>query len=61
MRLLLPGGVQLARGYFRRPDLTAQRFIANPYADADDPHSQLLYVTGDIVSQAEQCDMVGHD
>ena len=39
------GGVQLARGYWRRPDLTADRFIPNPYS-----HDQgdRLYRTGDL-------------
>jgi amino acid adenylation domain-containing protein len=27
------GGVQLARGYLNRPDLTAERFIPNPFID----------------------------
>ena len=39
------GGVQLARGYFKRPDLTAEKFISNPYAD--DKNSK-LYKTGGI-------------
>ncbi|MEH2062943.1 MAG: amino acid adenylation domain-containing protein [Nostoc sp.] len=37
------GGDSLARGYFNRPDLTAQRFIPNPYAK-----SHRLYKTGDL-------------
>jgi amino acid adenylation domain-containing protein len=40
------GGVQLAKGYFRRPDLTKERFVPNPFSD--DPTSR-LYKTGDLV------------
>jgi amino acid adenylation domain-containing protein len=42
------GGAGLARGYFNRPDLTADKFITNPFADYF-PHNQdqRLYKTND--------------
>ncbi|MFA5985270.1 MAG: amino acid adenylation domain-containing protein [Methylococcaceae bacterium] len=56
------GGVGLARGYFKRPDLTAERFIANPYSELP---GQRLYRTGDIVryhcnGDIEYLDRVDH-
>jgi amino acid adenylation domain-containing protein len=39
------GGVGLARGYHNRPQLTAQKFIANPFSA--DPAAR-LYKTGDL-------------
>ena len=42
-------GVQLARGYLHRPELTADRFIANPFSA--DPAHPTLYRTGDLVSR----------
>ncbi len=40
------GGAGLAHGYLNQPDLTAERFIANPFSN--DPAAR-LYKTGDVV------------
>jgi amino acid adenylation domain-containing protein len=39
------GGIALARGYLNRPDLTAQRFIPDPFNDSLQAR---LYKTGDL-------------
>jgi amino acid adenylation domain-containing protein len=39
------GGVQVGRGYWNRPELTAERFIPDPFRDAPDAR---LYKTGDL-------------
>ncbi len=44
------GGDGLARGYLNQPKMTAERFIDNPFYDANDPASSTrLYRTGDLV------------
>lgn len=43
---LLLAGIQVARGYVNRPDLTQERFIADPYVQ-DKPGR--VYRTGDLV------------
>jgi amino acid adenylation domain-containing protein len=39
------GGCGLARGYYLQPELTAKKFIPNPFSDAPDAR---LYKTGDL-------------
>ncbi|HEU4964584.1 MAG TPA: amino acid adenylation domain-containing protein [Bacilli bacterium] len=39
------GGIGLARGYHNRPELTEERFIADPYAQRE---GERLYKTGDL-------------
>ena len=42
---LCVGGVAVARGYLNRPELTAEKFIPDPFSDEADA---LLYRTGDL-------------
>jgi len=43
---LFVGGAGLARGYLNRPDITAERFIPNPFSQTP---GDRLYRTGDVV------------
>lgn len=47
---LYTGGDGLARGYLNRPELTAEKFVPNPFIDAP---GQRLYRTGDLVRRGE--------
>ncbi|MBQ8015549.1 MAG: amino acid adenylation domain-containing protein [Clostridia bacterium] len=40
-------GLQVANGYLNRPDLTEEKFIANPFTD--DPLYARMYKSGDVV------------
>ncbi len=42
------GGDGLARGYLNRPELTEEKFISNPIAEAQLTSSKKLYRTGDL-------------
>lgn len=55
---LLIGGPGVAAGYLRRPELTAEKFIANPFpGDGRDP---ILYRSGDAVSLTATGDIAFH-
>ena len=47
---LYAAGVNLARGYLNRPELTAERFIPNPFSNSG---GERLYRTGDLVRYVE--------
>ncbi len=48
---LLIGGPGVARGYLRRPELTAEKFIANPFATVEgEVGDPILYRSGDAVA-----------
>ncbi len=63
LQLLPPGipgelclaGRQTALGYWKREDLTGERFIPNPYAQSED--DAILYRTGDLVRWNAQGEM----
>lgn len=45
---LLIGGIGVARGYINHPELTAERFMPDPFAETATVGGQLLYDTGDL-------------
>ncbi|MGI9291060.1 MAG: amino acid adenylation domain-containing protein [Gammaproteobacteria bacterium] len=49
------GGVQVARGYVNRPELTAERFINDPFIDVEGATDDgaRVYRTGDLVRYAQ--------
>ncbi len=51
-------GPGLARGYLNRPDLTAERFVPNPFP-AGAAHAQ-LYKTGDLASWSSDGEILFH-
>ncbi|KAF6614558.1 AMP-binding protein, partial [Paenibacillus polymyxa] len=48
------GGAGIARGYLNLPELTAEKFVPNPFADAtaadpaDSTYANRMYRTGDL-------------
>jgi nonribosomal peptide synthetase protein BlmX len=59
---LFIGGEGLARGYLRRPGLTAERFIPDPFAGSDPavPAGARLYRTGDLARYREDGVLLYH-
>ncbi|WP_221797924.1 non-ribosomal peptide synthetase [Oceanobacter mangrovi] len=47
-------GRGLANGYLGRADLTAARFVANPFISASSANAERMYRTGDLVRWSEQ-------
>ncbi|MGX5737005.1 Pls/PosA family non-ribosomal peptide synthetase [Bosea thiooxidans] len=57
---LLIGGPGVARGYHGRPELTAEKFIANPFAAVAGHDDPVLYRSGDAVSLDGNGNIVFH-
>lgn len=49
------GGLGVVRGYHERPELTAERFVADPFRGGD----HRMYLTGDLARWREQADGSG--
>ena len=54
---LCVSGPGLARGYHNRPDLTAEKFVANPFAAAGDEEHRRLFRSGDMVARRPDGDI----
>ncbi|WP_330230754.1 amino acid adenylation domain-containing protein [Nocardia sp. NBC_00508] len=62
LRLVPPGvvgelylsGPALAEGYLRRPQLTAERFVASPFSGAAGGSGMRMYRTGDLVRRTSE-------
>ncbi len=52
---LLIGGPGITKGYLQRAELTAEKFIANPFSN--DGHDPVLYRSGDAVALDENGDL----
>ena len=45
---LFIGGQSPARGYLNRPELTAEKFLTDPFAESTDGIEQKMYASGDV-------------
>ena len=52
---LYVGGIGVGRGYLNKPDLTAEKFVPNPYSDLP---GQRMYATGDLGRQLSDGNLV---
>ena len=41
-------GAGVGKGYLNRPELTAEKFVPNPFATAENHHGKTMYHTGDL-------------
>jgi amino acid adenylation domain-containing protein len=53
--MLYVGGAGLARGYWRQPDLTAERFVSHPF---DSRPGARLYCTGDLARYTAEGNLI---